>query len=66
MIHLDFGSPCRSSRCFLLDPRVDPENTRRGELAKLVAYHAFVDEHRNELVPVVHCKRVSDEIWRDS
>src|SRR5579884_1911472 len=48
----------RSARCTrsrrLALTRVAAEGPRRGELAELVADHVLGDEHRNELLAVVH------------
>src|SRR5882762_8997093 len=41
------------------------ENSRRREFAQLVSDHVFLHEHADELVPVVHLERVSDELRDD-
>ena len=41
------------------------EVTRRSELAQLVTYHVLRYIYRDELVPVVHSDRLSDEVGRD-
>ena len=41
------------------------ERARRRELSQLVPYHILSNVDRNELVAIMHSKRVSDKVWRN-
>src|SRR5690606_8925800 len=43
-------------------PRVTAEQTRWRKLAKLMTNHVLRDVHRNELVPVVDSKSMTDKL----
>ncbi len=42
-----------------------PEQPGRGKLAEFMTNHILADEHRDELIPVVHGNRVANEVRRN-
>src|SRR5690606_14231521 len=41
------------------------EQAGRGKLTQLMAHHIFVNKHREELLPVMHCNGQSDHFRHD-
>src|SRR5258706_4979275 len=56
---------CARRRFGSLAAAVTAENPRRGKFAQFVSNHIFLHEDTDELVAVVHFKRVPDELGND-